>query len=73
MRSKHDIPTAIQCVLALLLSVCAVGAWGQNAYFLWPTVLFVKGQDLCQFEEGFGASRKEQVNEMASQLKDLMR
>jgi len=73
MRSKHGRPTAIQFLLVLLLSVCAGSAWAQNAYFLWPTVLFVKGQDLCQFEEGFGATRKEQVNEMASQLKDLMR
>ena len=73
MRSKQGWPSVIQGVLALLLSVCAGSVSAQNAYFLWPTVLFVKGQDLCQFEEGFGATRKEQVNEMASQLKDLMR
>ena len=58
---------------AILLSLGSGVAFTQNAYYLWPTVLFVKGQDLCQFGEGFGASRKEQVNEMASQLKDLMR
>lgn len=48
-------------------------ALSQSSYYLWPTILFVKGQDLCQFEEGYGATRKEQVTEMAGQLKDLMR
>jgi hypothetical protein len=63
----------IQWLVLLLFGLGTELANAQNAYYLWPTVLFVKGQDLCQFEEGFGATRKEQVNDMASQLKDLMR
>jgi hypothetical protein len=47
--------------------------WGQSSYYLWPTILFVKGQDLCQFEEAYGTTRMEQVNEMSNQIKDLMR
>lgn len=54
----------IQWLVLLLLGTGADMAAAQNAYDLWPTVLFVKGQDLCQFEEGFGATRKEQVNDM---------
>ncbi len=60
-------------VCSLCLSFGSNTLHAQNAYYLWPTVLFVKGQDLCQFGESFGATRKEQVNDMASQLKDLMR
>ena len=73
MRFKSHGKFFVELVFIFLLSVCASGVGAQNAYYLWPTVLFVKGQDLCQFEEGFGATRKEQVNDMASQLKDLMR
>lgn len=47
--------------------------WAQNNTYLWPTVMFVKGQDLCQFEESYGTTRIEQINEMTGQLKDLMR
>jgi hypothetical protein len=60
-------------LLILFLYFSPTIGFSQSAYYLWPTILFLKGQDLCQFEEGYGASRKEQVNEMAAQLKDLMR
>jgi hypothetical protein len=73
MARKKLISNFFAATLALLVFLCSTSLSAQNAYYLWPTVLFVKGQDLCQFQEGFGASRKEQVNEMASQLKDLMR
>ena len=59
--------------MAVLCCMASTLVTAQNAYYLWPTVLFLKGQDLCQFEEGYGSTRKEQVNDMASQLKDLMR
>jgi len=70
-RSKRWL--AVRVSVFFLVCVGSQLSYAQNAYYLWPTVLFVKGQDLCQFGEGFGASRKEQVNDMASQLKDLMR
>ena len=60
-------------LLILFLYLSPRIALSEAPYYLWPTILFVKGQDLCQFEEGYGATRKEQVNEMAAQLKDLMR
>ena len=64
----------LRCVwIGITLTLLTGLAWGQNTYYLWPTVLFVKGQDLCQFEEAYGATRMEQINEMSSQIKDLMR
>jgi hypothetical protein len=63
---KHAV---LSTGLALLSGV----AWGQSTYYLWPTILFAKGQDLCQFEEAYGATRLEQINEMSNQIKDMMR
>ncbi len=59
--------------IGLLFSFLSFMAWSQSSTYLWPTILFVKGQDLCQFEESYGTTRIEQVNEMTGQLKDLMR
>ncbi len=60
-------------VFGVLFSLMSCTAWSQNNTYLWPTILFVKGQDLCQFEESYGSTRIEQINEMTGQLKDLMR
>ncbi len=59
--------------IGLLFGFLSCMAWSQSSTYLWPTILFVKGQDLCQFEESYGTTRIEQVNEMTGQLKDLMR
>lgn len=59
--------------LGLFFSFLSCFAWSQSNTYLWPTILFVKGQDLCQFEESYGTTRIEQINEMTGQLKDLMR
>jgi hypothetical protein len=40
---------------------------------LWPTVPFVRGQDLCQYQDAYGRSRIQQTQTMARQLSDLMR
>ena len=40
---------------------------------LWPTIPFMRGQDLCQFQDAYGKSRSEQAQEMISRLNDLLR
>ncbi|PIT78774.1 hypothetical protein [Limnohabitans sp. B9-3] len=57
----------------LSLSFAASSTWAQTTTHLWPTVLFIKGQDLCQYEDAYASSRSAQVSEITSQLKDLMR
>jgi hypothetical protein len=54
---------------ALLLSGLAPAA--QVA--LWPTIPFVRGQDLCQFQDAYGRSRAQQTGDMARLLGDLIR
>lgn len=73
MAVEQVLDMFLKIFFVLILGLGACGSHAQNTYFLWPTILFVKGQDLCQFEESYGTTRKEQINEMAAQLKDLMR
>ena len=39
---------------------------------LWPTIPFIRGQDLCQFQDAYGKSRSELAQEMTGLLKDLL-
>lgn len=39
---------------------------------LWSTIPFIRGQDLCQYQDAFGRSRSALRNEMVSDVKDLM-
>jgi hypothetical protein len=58
-----------------LLLVLAFGSsWAASAagpLALWPTVPFIRGQDLCQFQDAYGKTRNELSLDMAHRLKDL--
>ncbi len=43
-----------------------------NATTLWPTIEFIRGQDLCQYQDAYGRSRSAQRKEMISQVTQLM-
>jgi hypothetical protein len=62
--------TAI-CVLITLMQ-CVPNAWAVEKITLWPTIFFLRGQDLCQFEDAYGASRNEMVNQAMGHLKGLI-
>jgi hypothetical protein len=40
---------------------------------LWPTIPFVRGQDLCQYQDAYGRTRVQQSGDMARLLADLIR
>jgi hypothetical protein len=40
---------------------------------LWPTIPFVRGQDLCQYQDAFGRTHAQQASDMARLLGDLIR
>jgi hypothetical protein len=44
----------------------------QSQFTVWPTISFIRGQDLCQFQDAYGQSRRELGQEMTSQLKELL-
>jgi hypothetical protein len=68
------------CLLGLL--VCGLSLHGQvlanpghsaHPAALWPTLSFVRGQDLCQYQEAYGRTRAQQSSDMARLLGDLIR
>ncbi|MEY3873000.1 MAG: hypothetical protein RLZZ296_1995 [Pseudomonadota bacterium] len=57
----------------LLVLACG-SSWAASAaspLALWPTVPFIRGQDLCQFQDAYGKTRNELSLDMAHRLKDL--
>ena len=39
---------------------------------LWPTILFLRGQDLCQYQDAYGQSRNESTLHATNHLKELI-
>ena len=57
-----------------LLALACCSSWAATAaspLVLWPTVPFIRGQDLCQFQDAYGKTRNELTLDMAHRLKDL--
>jgi hypothetical protein len=51
---------------------CAAPAWAVEKLTLWPTIFFLRGQDLCQFQDAYGSSRNEMMNQAMGQLTSLI-
>lgn len=60
------------CLALLGASVSAL-ADAMPSVALWPTLPFVRGQDLCQYQDAYGRSRAQQANDMARLLGELLR
>ncbi len=43
-----------------------------SAITLWPTIPFIRGQDLCQYQDAYGRSRSASRKEMILQVSQLM-
>jgi hypothetical protein len=69
------LPSVLRCMGLLWLGLALwSGGIVQAAapLSLWPTIPFVRGQDLCQFQDAYGKSRSELAQEMTGLLKDLL-
>jgi len=55
--------------LLLCAGTCALAI---EKITLWPTVLFVRGQDLCQYQDAYGQSRNELTAQATNQLKTMI-
>jgi hypothetical protein len=66
--------------VANFLALCTLGltlqtpspAFAVEKITLWPTVFFLRGQDLCQYQDAFGSSRNELVSQSMGHMKDLL-
>ena len=60
------------CFLLLLLAGNAFGA-DMQAILLWPTIPFIRGQDLCQYQDAYGRSKVENTQALTQNMIDLLR
>jgi len=56
----------------LLLACCIQVAWGVEKITIWPTVLFIKAQDLCQYQDAYGQTRSESMQRASQQIAQLI-
>ena len=68
------MPHRRSSLLALAAALaCFVAPIAQSAPMtLWPTVPFVRGQDLCQFTDAYGLGKRQQTGAMIGQLERLL-
>jgi len=78
-KNALDIPKYCMTFKAwrtLCVSLCALllsGFAPAAQVALWPTIPFVRGQDLCQYQDAYGRTRAQQAGDMARLLADLIR
>tara|TARA_R110000868_G_scaffold242548_1_gene498059 strand:+ start:25984 stop:26922 length:939 start_codon:yes stop_codon:yes gene_type:complete len=56
-----------------ITALLALVSFNSFAINLWPTIPFVKGADLCQYQDAYGRSRSEMAQEMVSQAERLIK
>ena len=52
--------------------LCPSNVWAVEKITLWPTIFFLRGQDLCQYQDAFGSSRNELVTQSVGHMKELL-
>lgn len=55
-----------------ILCLTSLNALAVEKITLWPTILFLRGQDLCQYQDAFGQSRNESTMRATNHLKELI-
>ena len=69
---KQTVRKYFITLLTFLLFQIPMTAWAVEKITLWPTVFFLRGADLCQFQDAFGSSRNELVSQSMTHMKDLL-
>lgn len=63
---------AKKVLAAILLSALTLAHAQSSAPALWPTIPFIRGQDLCQYQDAYSRSRSSLMREMSAQVKELV-
>jgi hypothetical protein len=66
--AKQVKPWAVAALLAVLVPAQAQTA----APALWPSIPFIRGADLCQYQDAYSRSRSSLMREMSAQVKELV-
>ncbi len=59
--------------LMLLFWTSAAFAADPSQVLLWPTIPFIRGQDLCQYQDAYGRSKTENAHAMTQNMISLLR
>jgi len=62
----------LRCALFGVLLGTSVAAHADKQVSLWPTIPFIRGQDLCQFQDAYGQKRSELARDMSNQIKSFL-
>ncbi len=62
-------------IFLLCLLLLADGAFGAEVQpiLLWPTIPFIRGQDLCQYQDAYGRSKSENTQALTQNMIGLLR
>lgn len=63
---------AKRALAVLLFSVVTLAQAQSSAPALWPSIPFVRGADLCQYQDAYSRSRSALMREMSAQVKELV-
>jgi len=69
----NTINRRILLLLGLLLAPTFALAEYRHAMQIWPTIPFVRGKDLCQYQEAYSKSKNSQSQSLLSNVIALMR
>jgi hypothetical protein len=58
--------------LSALLGAVTVAHAQSSAPALWPSIPFIRGADLCQYQDAYSRSRSSLMREMSAQVKELV-
>jgi len=72
MRDPLKIVYARFTVVLFINLLCCGAALAIEKITLWPTIFFLRGQDLCQYQDAYGSSRNEQITKSVNHLKELI-
>ena len=62
----------VRCVMAAVSMAAMLIPAAASALTLWPTIEFIRGQDLCQYQDAYGRGRSAQRKELVAQVSQLM-
>ena len=69
---KARVYALVYCCHLGVMAMCLFWTASAAAVTLWPTIPFIRGQDLCQYQDAYGRSRSAHRKEMIRDVTELM-
>ncbi len=69
---KARVCALVYCCHLGVMAMCLFWTASAAAVTLWPTIPFIRGQDLCQYQDAYGRSRSAHRKEMIREVTELM-